>query len=357
VAVSVEGGIGLGTYRAAIVGLSWIGAGPAEPASHPVLGTATPYSHASALAATPGVEVVAGCDINPAACEAFRDRWRDRWPEVRTYADFREMLARERLDLLSVVTPDHLHRDIVVAAAEGGVRAIFCDKPLATSLADADDMIAAVRERGVVMTVNHTRRWQPQYVAAREQVRAGGIGRLAQIVAHYGGPRAMLFRNHSHLLDLLCYFAEADPAWVVAELEPGFEDYGTAYRGDGGRDPATEPGVNAYVAFGNGVRAFLSGMKHASPELYLDLVGADGRLHVDDSAAVRIQSREEGTTHHLLAPRAARAGMQAAVADLIDALETDAPTQSPPEEARKTVALIEAILVSQTRGNVPVPVG
>lgn len=347
----------MGTYRAAIVGLSWIGADPAGPASHPVLGTATPYSHASAFAARPGVEVVAGCDINPAAREAFARQWSRRWPGLRTYHDYRELLAREPVEILSVVTPDHLHAAVVLAGVEAGVRAIFCEKPLATSLADADAMVAAVRGRGMVVNVNHTRRWQPPYVAAREDIRAGSIGRLAQILVHYGGPRAMLFRNHSHFLDLICYFAESDPAWVVAELESGFEDYGSAYRGDGGHDPATEPGANAYVAFRSGVRAFLSGMKHASPELSIDLIGAAGRLHVDDTAAVRVRPSEDGVTRQPLVPSATRAGMQAAVADLIHALETGEPTQCPAEEARKAVALALAILESQANGNAKVAIG
>jgi predicted dehydrogenase len=346
----------MASYRAAIVGLSWIGADPAGAASHPVLGTSTPYSHASAYDAIPGVEVVAGCDIKPETRQAFKRQWGERWPEVRTYADYREMLARERVEILSIVTPDHLHADAVLAGVEAGVRAIFCEKPLATSLADADAMIAAVREHGVVVNVNHTRRWQPQYVAAREEIRAGGIGDLAQIVVHYGGPRAMLFRNHTHFLDLICYFVESAPEWVIAELEPGFESYGTAYRGDGGRDPATDPGVNAYIAFRNGVRAFLSGMKHASPQVSVDLIGATGRLHIDDTAAMRVRPTEGGTTHQLLVPSSTRAGMHAAVADLLHALETGQTPQSPPEEARKAVALALAILESQANGNAKVAV-
>src|SRR5262249_15614877 len=145
-----------------------------------------------------------------------------------------------------------------------------------------------------------TRRWQPQYVAAREEIRTGGIGELAQIVVNYGGPRAMLFRNHTHFLDLICYFAASEPGWVIAEVDEGCEWYGSEHRGDGGRDPATEPGVNAYIAFRNGVRAFLSGMKHASPEVSIDLIGATGRLHIDDTAAMRVRPTEGGTTHQLL---------------------------------------------------------
>ncbi len=343
-------------YRAGIVGLSWIATDPPEPATHPVLGTSPPFSHAAAYAATPGVEVVAGCDINPAACEAFVARWRERWPGLRTYADYREMLDRERIDILSVVTPDHLHTDVILTGVAAGVKAVFGEKPLATSLEDADRILAAVRERKVAMTVNHTRRWQPQYVAAREALRAGSIGPLVTILAHLGGPRAMLFRNHSHMLDLLCYFAESDPEWVIGEVEPGFEEYGTAYRGDGGRDPSLEPGVNAYVGFRNGVRAFLSGMKQGVAEVSVTLIGAKGRLLVDDAGARLVAPGEGGRITQPVVPRATRAGMQAAVADLIASLETGAPTQSPPEEARKAVALALAILESQALGSAKVAV-
>ena len=343
-------------YRAAIVGLSWIGADPPGPASDPALGTATPYSHASAYAATPNVEVVAGCDIAAEARAAFAARWEGTWPGLRLDDDYRRMLAEVRPDILSVVTPDHLHAEVVIAAAEAGVRAIFCEKPLATSLADADAMLAAVRAHGMAMTVNFTRRWLPPYVAARQVVRDGGIGAISQIVARFGGPRAMLFRNHSHFLDLLCYFAESDPEWVIGELEPSFADYGVEYHGDGGRDPTREPGANAYVAFGNGVRAFFSGMKDAFQEVSVDVVGASGRLHVDDAAATHLFATETGTAAQPLLPKATLAGMQAAVADLIAALETGRPTQSPPEEARKTVAITAAILESQAWGNARVAV-
>lgn len=343
-------------YRAAIIGLSWIATDPPPPATHPVLGTAMPFSHAAAYAATPGVEVVAGCDINPAAGEAFVACWNYRWPGIHLYTDYREMLHQEHLDFLSVVTPDHLHAEVILAGIEAGVRAIFAEKPLATSLEDADRIIAAVRERGVAMTVNHTRRWLPQYVAAREAVRAGEIGELVTIVAHLGGERAMLFRNHTHLLDLICYFADSDPEWVIGEVEPGFEEYGVVYRGDGGRDPSLEPGVNAYIGFRNGVRAFLSGMKRGMPEVRVALIGSSGQIQVDDIGAVRTVPAAGGAISQPIVPRATRAGMQAALADLLLALETGLPTQSPPEEARKAVALALAILESQARGNANVTV-
>ncbi len=143
---------------------------------------------------------------------------------------------------------------------------------------------------------------------------------------------------------------------MIGELEPGFEGYGTVYRGDGGRNPSLEPGVNAVIGFRNGVRAFLSGMKQGVTDVSVALIGGQGRVLVDDLAATRIAPGEGGVTMQPIVPSATRAGMQAAIADLITSLETGAPTQSPPEEARKAVALALAILESQVRGNAKVPI-
>lgn len=342
--------------RAAIVGLSWIGADPAGEASDPVLGTAVPYSHASALSAAAGVELVAGCDIVPAARDAFEERWRSRWPELRTYGDTREMLEAERIDLLSIVTPDHLHTQPVMDALAAGVPMLFCEKPLATSLTEADAILDALAGSSSTMSVNFTRHWRPEHVEARRLVRDGAIGSLSQVIVQLGGPRAMLFRNHAHTLDLLSYFAEADPTWVTAELEPGSDDYGTTYRGDGGRDPNLEPGVNAYVAFENGVRGYLAGMKSGLPGEVLQLIGDRGRILIDGQGARLLRPGDDGLWSRSIEPRWTVAGMQAAVIDLIAAHAEGRATASPPEHARRTVALTEAILASHAAGNTRVAV-
>lgn len=341
----------MSAYRVGIVGLSWITSEPARAGSHPVLGNAAPHSHLSALAAIPSVTVVAGCDIVPEARDRFVENWNSTWPGVKTYADYKEMLAKENLDIVCVATPDHLHGDVVRLAAESGVHGIFCEKPMSVHLDNVDSMIEAIERNGVVVNVNHTRRWMPVYVAARESIRSGAIGKLVQITVHFGGERAMLWRNHSHFLDMFTYFAEGSPAWVIGELEPGFEDYGTRYKGNGGRSPELEPGINAYIGYDNGVRGFLSGMKAGAPQISIDLIGSEGRIHLDDQAGVVIAPTDRGPSTTPILPASTRQGMQAAFADLIHAMETGEATQSPPREARKTVALIEGVLASQAAGN------
>lgn len=344
------------SYRAGIIGLSWITAEPPRPGTHPVLGNATPHSHLSALAAIPSVTVVAGCDIVPEAREAFVNTWSETWPGVRVYEDYAEMLREAELDIVSVATPDHLHGDIVRSACESGVRGIFCEKPISHELGDADSMIDAIERNGIVVNVNHTRRWSPVYVAAREAIRSGEIGELRQVTIHFGGERAMLWRNHSHFLDLITFFAEGEPEWVMAELEAGFENYGTTYKGDGGRSPELEPGVNAYIGYDNGVRAFLGGMKAAAQQISVDLIGSTGRIVANDQGASLITQSGRGLSTTPIVPQGTVGGMQAALMNLIAAIESRQELMSPPREARKTVALIEGILRSQAAGNVRVDV-
>lgn len=337
---------------AGIVGLSWIGADPPGAASDPALGTAVPYSHASAYAATAEVTALVGCDTSPDARAAFEAQWSHRFPGLRTYADAADMIADNDIDILSVVTPDHLHARFAIEAMEAGIPRIFCEKPLAISVEDADRMIEVARRTGATMSVNYTRHWVPEYVDARARVRAGEIGALSQVIVQIGGPRAMLFRNLTHPIDLMSYFAESDPEWVFAELEDGFDGY-REYRGNG-HDPSLEPGANAYVRFANGVRGYLAAQKTMPVGEVYHLVGTEGRITIDAEGSRLHVPSPNGTMTRRLVPSFSLAGMAAAVRELIDSHDRHEPTSSTPEDARRAVTIVQAILESHAAGNVPI---
>jgi hypothetical protein len=115
--------------------------------------------------------------------------------------------------------------------------------------------------------------------------------------------------------------------------------------------------VNAYIAYANGVRVVLNGWKSATPQVNVDLYGAEARIHVSDSGAAIVRQEAAGLATIPLVPQGTRQSFQAAIQDLIIALETGGEVQSPPREARKTVALIDGILASQAAGNGRVVVG
>ena len=171
------------TYRSVIVGLTGIGANRPEEPKHLPIFEAKPKSHAGAYHRHPQTDLVAVCDIRQEQMDVFKERWEDVWPDMHYYTDFKEMLAKEQPDLVSVATPDHFHADITVDAAEGGAKAVLCEKPLATTLADADRMIAAAKANNVLLSVEHTRRWGATYHAVRELIRSGELGPLRGIVS------------------------------------------------------------------------------------------------------------------------------------------------------------------------------
>jgi predicted dehydrogenase len=336
--------------RAGIVGLTEIAAARAGSVS-PLYGVIQ-SSHASSYADYAEVEVVGVCDLNPELVTRFQEEWSDRWPRVRGGTNFRELLAGEPLDLLSVCTSDHVHADIVVEACRAGVRAIFCEKPLATSLRDADRMIAAAQDSGALLSIDHTRRWQPRYQHARECLKVGEIGEVRRVVGTLGGSRAMLFRNGTHLIDTILMLVESEPEWVFAELDPGYEDYGE-YRGDGGRDPVSEPGVSGYVHFRNGVRAFVNASKGTVPGFSVDVYGTTGRLSVSDQET-RIY-RADGTQQAVQPPTPPLAGIAAGIDELMRHLSGEpVPLSSPPTSSREVLRIILGMLQSQVRGNVRV---
>ena len=138
----------------------------------------------------------------------FKNTWGSVWPSAKPFYDYKEMLNSENIDILTVATGDDKHSQIVIDGANSGVKGIFCEKPLATKVEDCNEMLKACEDNGVYISVGHTRRWLPLYNKVREVIRSGSIGKLRTIEAFHGGARAMMFRNGTHIIDGICFFAE-----------------------------------------------------------------------------------------------------------------------------------------------------
>ena len=343
------------TYRIGIVGSSGIviktrRGEPSRPLNNEVY-----MSHVGCLSVMPDVELAAICDINPEALERFKAAWSKRWPDTRSYADYREMLDTEDLDILTVATSDHLHTQIVIDGARSGVKGIFCEKPIATTLEDVDAMIAACEGNGVKMSVNHTRRWSPLFHKVRHTIKSGAIGTPTVITAVLGGPRAMMFRNGTHYIDALCFFAESEPSKVSAILEDGFEHW-DRYRGDGGRLPENEPGMTGTILFENGIRALFRAVKGTIPLSSLEITGPKGVFRIggdDRTAELTLQEAVRAdpyrTTIH--PDQYQIHGMVAAYRELIDIMRRGGESISSPRDARMALRILLGFLESHQQGS------
>jgi predicted dehydrogenase len=169
----------------------------------------------------PGVEIVAVADES----EAGRAEAARRLKARNAYADHREMLRRERPDLVSVAPrwPD-CHCEMALACAEAGVRGVLMEKPLARNLIEADAMVAACERTGMKMAICHQTRYSPRLAAVRELIAAGRIGDLLELRARgkedpRGGGEDMIVLG-THLMDLMRFLA-GDPEWCFARVTEG----------------------------------------------------------------------------------------------------------------------------------------
>jgi len=137
-------------------------------------------SHATNYKTLKGVKIVACCDIDPKRASAFAEKWGvPHW-----YADYNEMLAAGSLDAVDNVTIDAMHAPISLAVIDKGLP-VLCEKPLATTLADARKMRDAAQRRGVVTQVNFSYRNSCGAQAAAQFIAKGGIGRILHVEASY----------------------------------------------------------------------------------------------------------------------------------------------------------------------------
>ena len=140
-----------------------------------------PCTHAGAYDTLDATEIVAAADINNEHLVKFSNNW----GVNSLYSDYTSMLENECLDIVSVTANTPLHCEMVIKAAQSGVKAIFCEKPIATSLKEADAMIKVCERESVKLIVNHTRRWHPHYQKAKNLIDSGEIGKVTSITGYF----------------------------------------------------------------------------------------------------------------------------------------------------------------------------
>jgi predicted dehydrogenase len=180
----------------------------------------TTLGHVRAYQALGRYEVVALADLHEEAMARFDDEC---GISPKHYLDGREMLDRERLDVVSIGTWQSGHAPWTVAAAARQPKAIVCEKPMADTLGGAEQMRIACQRNGVKLIVGHQRRFLPAYTLARELIAQGAIGEV-QLVECFGADG--LPNQFSHQADMLRYILGDDECeWVMGNLERKTDRY------------------------------------------------------------------------------------------------------------------------------------
>jgi scyllo-inositol 2-dehydrogenase (NADP+) len=106
------------------------------------------------------------------------------------YDSFEAVLADPEIDIVVCATPNDVHKDIVIRALKAG-KNVVCEKPVALSVRDFDDMCAAARESGKLFTVHQNRRWDVDFLAIKSIIESGEIGKVINIESRVQGSRGI----------------------------------------------------------------------------------------------------------------------------------------------------------------------
>lgn len=169
------------------------------------------------FARRPDIELVGLADPDPAGRAATAAKI----GAPRSYADYQELLERERPELVSIaMRQSDQHHAIGLACLRAGAHCYF-EKPFARHPGETDELLAEAKRRGVRVAVAHTMRLMPVIRRLRREIEAGLLGELRELRAYgkqdarAGGEDMMVLG--SHLFDLLRLFA-GDPHWVTAQV-------------------------------------------------------------------------------------------------------------------------------------------
>jgi predicted dehydrogenase len=243
---------------------------------------------------SPGVEVVAVASGRP---ERAR-RMAEKFGLQAGYGDYRQMLAEQRLDLVSIATPPYLHHEMALAAIERGLP-VLCEKPFAMNLAQAREMLAAAERAGVVHAVDHEFRYLPARVRLKELVDQGYLGELYTVRINAlsdmlldaqarpwswwsdlekGG--GILGALGSHLIDSLSWWF--GPIVEVAAQLDTFVKQRPLPDGSGWREVTADDQAAALFRLANGAQAtfFLSGVTRPGQSRF-EAYGSEGTLVID----------------------------------------------------------------------------
>lgn len=336
-------------YRAGIIGLGFIGA--ADQVSGDVLGQQVTHldgTHLSAYLSHPDVEIVAGSSRDPGRRTRFLERisaqhdTSARPPTV--YESWRDMIEHEQLDIVSIATYTPVHAEITAACAEAGIKVIYCEKPMASTLEEADRMIERCASAGSLLVINHNRRFHPNFRRLADLISRDGLGTLTSVTARWATGR--LGNVGTHVIDAVLMVTGLRPTavWGILDDSGRPDCRGTEFH---------DPGGWGLVRLGDRCMLTIDAADYANCPMLIEIQGTDGSARIEGKT-VHLSYRS-GEHESWPDETGDLSSMDVATGEMIEWLDAkersgDTPSFSyPPAGARDTLETIIAFHVSNDR--------
>jgi predicted dehydrogenase len=276
----------------------------------------------------------------------------------RTHGSYEALLADPGIDAVYIPLPNHLHKEWTIAAARAG-KHVLCEKPIALTSTDAQEMVDASRAGGIRLMEAFMYRLHPSWVAVRDLVASGRIGRLMAVQSWFSyfnddpaNIRNMLDCGGGALMDIGSY--SVNLSRMLFDGEPDRVEASVT------RDPATGVDVltSALLGFGDGIATFTCSIR-AEDDQRVHIYGTKARISIEipfnipPDRPTRVFVVAGGdppvapATETLTFETADPYGVEAQ--RFAEAILTGAPTPTPPEDAVANMWVIERIFEAADR--------
>lgn len=316
--------------------------------------------HAEKIAANPSAVLVAVCDSKKDRVNALAKEY-----DVQAFEDYKDLLALDNVDVVNICTPNGLHAEMCINAANAK-KHVLCEKPMALSSSDAQDMIAAAEKNNVKLLVVKQNRYNPPVVAVKEALEAGKLGDLSMVMvnciwnrnpdyydqADWRGTKDLdggaLFTQFSHFVDLMLYLAGSVKS-VFANA-----------------DNLNHPNIDiddvgsVMLRFKNGAVGSLTYTTNAYPKNFegsITLIGSKGMVkiggqYLNELEFWSVDGEPEKKVEKGAAPnnygfyQGSMSNHDKVIANVVDVFLNDATIKTTGMEGYKTVEIIEAMYAS-----------
>ena len=217
------------------------------------------WSHVTAYEKSPRVLLVGAVEVDDRRCALFQKSY----GAVPVYRKIDDLMGNSNPDIVSICTPTASHYSVLKELIQYPLKGIFCEKPLSFDIAEASEMVRICDERGIILAVNHTRRWDDHFLYVKTVIQSGEIGNVRTINMTYPG---QIFNIGTHLLDALRMLAGNEPvrvSGVAADLDKD------------------DPDISGWLQFNDHTVCTINSVgKREDLVLELDFIGDKGRVRI-----------------------------------------------------------------------------
>ncbi len=244
------------------------------------------------------------------------------------------MLVEEELDIVSVATYSPAHAEITIGCADHGVPVVYCEKPIATRLPDAEQMIRACEKADTLLVINHNRSFDRNYRRLCNYIADGKLGELTSVYLQWGGGRLGNVGTHALDATLMLTGTRIEAVSGTLDLAGKPDCRGPAFR---------DPGGWALMRLQDGGMVVVDAADYATSPFRIIVNGTKGRAIAGLFKMGFLLEYWDGRTETCPKPPTSPSGMDVAVSEIVDWLGSRKSLTYPAEQAVHTLEAILAL--------------